>query len=223
MLSDSIQAATYILLIRHGENEWVSSGRLAGRTAGVHLNDKGRQQSAALVAFLQRQPIHAIYSSPLERCMETAQPLAEARGIAVQSEHAVIEVDYGEWMGRDLKDLTKLSEWSLVQHYPSTFHFPGGESLRTVQQRAIGAMERIYAAHPNQIVAVFSHGDVIRTLLAHYTGTALDLFQRVQISTGSVSAVAQFGNHPVVLSVNVLPEMPVFEIKQSTANEADGK
>lgn len=223
MLSDSIPAATYILLIRHGENEWVSSGRLAGRTAGVHLNDKGRNQSAALVAFLQRQPIHAIYSSPLDRCIETAQPLADARNMHVHTEDDLIEVDYGEWMGRDLKDLAKQPEWSLVQHYPSTFHFPGGESLRAVQQRAISAMERIYAAHPNQVVAVFSHGDVIRTLLAHFTGTALDLFQRVQISTCSVSVVAQFGNHPVVLSVNVLPEMPVFEIKQPAVEAADGE
>lgn len=213
MLSNPIEPVTFVLLIRHGENEWVNKGLLAGRTPGVHLNEKGRQQAFALVDFLQRQPLHAIYSSPLERCMETAAPLAEARGLPIQVEEGVIEVDYGDWMGAELKELGKRPEWQAVQHYPSMFRFPGGESLREVQQRAIGVMERICAAHPGQAVAVFSHGDVIRTLVAHCAGAALDLFQRVHIATGSVSVVANHGVRPALLNMNVLPELPVFEFK----------
>jgi probable phosphoglycerate mutase len=220
MLSNSIQPATYFLLIRHGENEWVDKGLLAGRTSGVHLNEKGRQQAAGLVEHLQRQPIHAIYSSPLERCLETAQPLAHARGLPIVVEDGLVEVDYGEWMGGELKELGKRPEWHAVQHHPSTFRFPGGESLREVQYRAIGVLERLSAAHSHQVVALFSHGDVIRTLTAHCAGTALDLFQRIHISTGSITVVAQFGDRPALLNMNVLPEPAVFEFKASEEQQA---
>ncbi len=213
MLSNSIQSATYFLLIRHGENEWVDKGRLAGRTPRVHLNEKGQAQAAALVEYLRRQPIHAIYSSPLERCMETAQPLADARGLPVSVEDGLIEVDYGEWMAGELKELSKRPEWHAVQHHPSVFRFPGGESLREVQHRAVGVMEKLRIAHPRQVIALFSHGDVIRTLTAHCAGTALDLFQRIHIATGSITVVAQFGDRPALLNMNVLPEPAVFEFK----------
>ena len=115
---------TYLLLIRHGENDWVSSHRLAGRTPSVFLNDKGKQQSADLATFLAAQPISAIYSSPLERCLQTAQPLADVKQLAVSAEPGLIEVEYGEWRGGDLRELSKLPEWRLVQHYPSSFRFP---------------------------------------------------------------------------------------------------
>lgn len=213
MLSERQPSATFLLLIRHGENEWVSSGRLAGRTPGVHLNEKGRAQAEALATLLQGQPIQAIYSSPLERCMETAQPLAGALGVSVCEEAGVIEVDYGEWLGQELKELSKQPDWHKVQHYPSTFRFPGGESLREVQQRAAAALERLAAQHPNQAIAVFSHGDVIRTVLAHYCGTPLDLFQRVQVATASLSTLALFDGRPAILNMNVTAELPVFAIK----------
>src|SRR5689334_5610296 len=112
---------TYLLLIRHGENDWVGTNRLAGRTTGVHLNDKGREQSLQLAELLKDQPVSAIYSSPLERCLQTAEPVAAAVGVQVIHEVGVLEVDYGEWQGGDLKELSKLPEWHSVQHYPSSF------------------------------------------------------------------------------------------------------
>lgn len=220
MLSETNQTATVLLLVRHGENEWVTSNRLAGRTPGVHLNQRGRQQAAALVSWLAAQPICAIYSSPLVRCTETAQPLADSRQLSLCEEPGLLEVDYGEWMGGDLKDLSQRADWQMVQHYPSTFRFPGGESLREVQQRAVTALERIATAHPNQVVAAFSHGDVIRTTLAHFLGTPIDLFQRLQIATASVSVVAIHGGRPAVLAVNLQHELPVFEIKPKSATAA---
>jgi len=206
-------STTYVLLIRHGENDWVGTNRLAGRTPEVHLNDKGREQSAALAAQLAGQPIAAIYSSPLERCMETAQPLAAALGCPLRAEPGVIEVDYGEWRGGDLKELSQLPEWQMVQHFTSAFRFPGGETLHEVQSRAVWAIERLVAAHPNQQEAVFSHGDVIRTLLAHYAGVPLDLFQRIQISTASVSVLGFFGGRPALLGMNMAAELPVYAVK----------
>jgi probable phosphomutase (TIGR03848 family) len=207
-------STTYLLLIRHGENDWVGTNRLAGRTTGVHLNDRGRDQSAQLVEILKNQPISAIYSSPLERCLQTAEPVAAALGQQVITEAGVVEVDYGQWQGGDLKELSKLPEWQSVQHFPSTFRFPDGESLYQTQSRAVGAIDRIVQSHPNQLVAIFSHGDVIRTTLAHYMGTPLDLFQRIVINTASISALAFHNGRPMVLFTNYTAELPKFEWKQ---------
>ena len=207
-------STTYLLLIRHGENDWVGTHRLAGRTNGVHLNDKGREQSAKLAELLKHQPISAIYSSPLERCLQTAEPVAAALGQPVIQEPGILEVDYGEWQGGDLKELSKLAEWQAVQHFPSTFRFPGGETLHQTQSRAVWAIDRIVQAHPNQLVAVFSHGDVIRTTVAHYMGTPLDLFQRIAINTASISALAFHNGRPMVLFTNYTTDLPKFEWQQ---------
>jgi probable phosphomutase (TIGR03848 family) len=212
---------TIVLLIRHGENDWVGTDRLAGRTPGVHLNEKGRTQATRLAELLSNQPITAVYSSPLERCQQTAEPLAAALNVPVQLEEGLLEVDYGEWRGANLKDLAKLPEWKQVQHYPSTFRFPQGESLREVQGRAVAAIERIRVHHPDQVIALFSHGDVIRTTLAHYLGTPLDLFQRIIINTAAISVVSFVGDAPAVLGVNYLSELPRFEIKRKDAAEAE--
>lgn len=210
------ESTTYVFLIRHGENDWVGTDRLAGRTPGVHLNEKGRQQADEVAQLLQQQPITAVYSSPLDRCLQTAQPLAEVLKLPVTIEPGVLEVDYGEWQAGHLKELAKLPEWQLVQHYPSTFRFPKGETLREVQSRAISAVERIRDTHPNGVVAVFSHGDVIRTTIAHYLGTPLDLFQRVIISTASVSTIVFFNQVPSVLGVNYRPTLAKLEIKRES-------
>jgi probable phosphomutase (TIGR03848 family) len=212
-------STTYLLLIRHGENDWVGSNRLAGRTPGVHLNDKGVQQAQALADLLSEQPIQAVFSSPLDRCMETATPLAQRLGLPVMSEEGVIEVDYGEWRGQNLKDLVKEPAWKMVQHYPSSFRFPNGETLQEVQHRAVATLNQIHQTYANQTVAIFSHGDVIRTTLAYYLGTHIDLFQRIAISTASVSVVALANQRPMVLGVNYVTTLPKFEIKPEKAEK----
>lgn len=214
---EDMAATTYLLLIRHGENDWVGSHRLAGRTPGVHLNETGTAQAARLAEQLARQPISAVYSSPLERCLQTAEPLAAALGLAVIPEPGVMEVDYGTWQGGDLRELAKTPEWHLVQHNPSSFCFPEGETLHQVQARAVWTLERLRQAHPNQLIAVFSHGDVIRTTLAHYMGTPIDLFQRIVVNTASISALAFFDARPMVLFTNYMAELPLFEWKQEEA------
>ncbi len=213
MLEEKAPGATLVLLIRHAENEWTASGKLAGRTPDVHLNEAGKTQAEALANFLAAQPLAALYSSPLERCVETAAPLALRLGLPVVEVADLIEVDYGEWRGAELKELRTQPAWQAVQHFPSSFRFPLGESLRATQQRAIDAVEQLVAAHNNQTIALFSHGDVIRTLVAHYAGVPLDLFQRIQINTASVSVVGFFGERPALLAMNVQAELPVFAIK----------
>lgn len=218
-------AVTYVLLIRHGENDWVGTDRLAGRTPEVHLNEKGHQQADHIAQALAERPVAALYSSPLVRCMETAAPAGQLLGLDVQEEPGVIEVDYGEWQGGHLKELAKLPEWQLVQHNPGSFRFPGGETLYEVQHRAVSTLEQFRARHPNQLVAVYSHGDVIRTTLAHYLGVPMDLFQRVLIDTASISALVFHGMRTGVLFMNYRAELPKFEIKpkEDTAEDAEGE
>ena len=216
-------STTYVLWIRHAENDWVGTNRLAGRTNGVHLNDRGREQSTKLAELLKHHPISAIYSSPLERCLQTAEPVAAALGQQVHPEPGILEVDYGEWQGGDLKELSKLPEWQSVQHFPSSFRFPGGETLHQTQSRAVWTVDRLVQAHPNQLVALFSHGDVIRTTLAHYMGTPIDLFQRIVINTASISALAFYNGRPLVLFTNYTADLPKFEWKQEEAKEEADK
>lgn len=210
---------TYLFLIRHGENEWVESGKLAGRTPGVHLNEKGHSQSAALAERLANQPITAIYSSPLLRCMETAQPLAQRLGVPICEEAGLLEVDYGEWRGGELKDLSKKAEWQLVQMYPSGFRFPGGETLREVQSRVVETLERMRTQHVGEAIALFAHGDILRTTLAWYLGAPLDLFQRIVISTASVSLIGFHRFGPRILLVNETGEIPQVRWEEAKEKE----
>ncbi len=183
-------ALTFVLLIRHGENEWVAQKKLAGRTPGVHLNARGRQQAQGLVARLRHVRLDAVYSSPLERCMETARPVADAHNLPVTPCTGLLEVDYGAWQGGSLPELSATPEWQRVQYHPSRFRFPAGESLRLTQNRLVDAIETIRERHPCQVVAVFGHSDPIKSVLAYYLGTPLDLFQRIMIDTASISVLA---------------------------------
>jgi probable phosphoglycerate mutase len=180
----------YILLVRHGQNDWVKKNRLAGWTPGVHLNEEGQKQVEDLAQRLAELPIKAIYSSPLERCMETAEAVARLHKLDIHPLEAVGEVRYGEWEGEKIKKLAKEKAWYAVQHFPSRFRFPGGESFTEVQQRVVDAIEKINGQHKKEMVVVVSHADVIKLALAHYMGTHIDLFQRIGLSPASVSVLA---------------------------------
>lgn len=184
------QGMAVILLVRHGENEWVKKGRLAGWIPGVHLNEKGKEQAVNAAARLAHLPITAVYSSPVTRCLETAHPIAAAFDLPITTIEAVGEVRYGKWEGKKIKKLAKKPAWYIVQHFPSRHQFPGGESLREVQSRAVTALEQLSQRHSEEIVVVVSHADVIKLILAHYLGVHLDLFQRIGLSPASVSAIA---------------------------------
>lgn len=192
---------TDLLLIRHAVNDWVGD-RLAGWTPGVHLNDRGREQAATLARRLADWPIEAIYSSPLERAVETAQAVAEPHGLSVQIEEGVGESRFGDWTGQSIKELAKTPEWQTVQFAPSLSQFPGGERLAEMQSRAVAAIDRLRAQHPKGIVAVFSHADVIKAMAAHYTGLHLDLFQRIVIDTASVTWIRFTPHGPRIIRLN---------------------
>ena len=195
---------TQLLLIRHGENEYTRTGRLAGWTKGVHLNEAGQKQAQALAEQLSKAPLTGIYSSPLERALETATPLAKAKGLKVQIREGLGEVRYGEWTGKSLKRLAHTKLWRVVQQQPSAMEFPEGETLRAVQARAVEAIEEIARAHAKdkRMVVAVSHGDVIKLIVAYYLGMPLDLFQRIVISTASVTALRLGHGHPTLVKLN---------------------
>lgn len=182
---------TYILLIRHGQNDWVTKRRLAGWIQGVHLNDVGQQQAENLSERLRELPLAAVYSSPLERCMETANVIARPHNLEVFDLEELGEVRYGKWEGKRLKKLRKKRrKWYNVQHFPSRFRFPEGESFVAVQQRAVSAIEKLSERHQKELIALVSHADVIKLILSHYIGSHIDLFQRINIAPASASLLS---------------------------------
>lgn len=181
------ETTTRILLIRHGINDYIQKGLLAGRTPGVHLNAHGQAQAAALADRLASAQLAAIYSSPLVRTLETATPIAQRLGLAVQHLDGLLESDCGEWTGRPLEELNKTETWRQIQVQPSRFRFPGGESMAEIQARMVATLEQLQAAHPGQAIAVVSHSDPIKLAVAYYLGMGLDSFQRLEVSPASVT------------------------------------
>ncbi len=180
--------ATVLLLVRHGVAD-ATGKRLYGRSPGIHLSERGRAQAEAVAERLKDLPIRAVYSSPLERCRETAAPIARTLGLRVRTERGVLETDIGGWTGRTFGQIRRSGLWRRILAVPSSARFPGGESLAEVQARSVKALEAVASRHPNETVVVVSHGDPIRLALAHYAGTHLDHFQRLEVSPGSLSAV----------------------------------
>ncbi len=193
-----------IFLIRHGENEYTRTGKLAGWTKGVSLNETGRKQAEGLVERLKGVPIKHLYSSPLERARETAAPLAAARGLNVEIRPGLGEVQYGQWTGKSLKVLGRTKLWKVVQQLPSAMQFPDGETMRGAQLRMVDAIDAIVKAHssPKAVVAIFTHSDPIKLAVAHYLGMSLDLFQRLMIGTASVTVLRLGHGQPSLVKLN---------------------
>jgi len=180
-----------LLLIRHGENDYVKSGKMAGRLPGVQLNEKGLKQAQALAEALKHVPLKAVYSSPLQRALETAAPIAEIRKLTILQEPDLMDTDIGKWQGKSVKVLRLSKAWKIVQNAPSRFRFPEGESFAEAQTRYVGTLERIIQRHhkPQDLVAVVFHADPIKLVVAHFLGMPLDHFQRLGCDTGSLTAL----------------------------------
>jgi probable phosphoglycerate mutase len=198
---------TILLLIRHATNDWMRKGLLAGWTPGVHLNDEGRAQAQALGERLARVPLNVIYSSPLERAMETAQAVAEPHDLEIKIHTGIGEVKYGEWNGRALRELARKPLWRSVQIHPSGTRFPGGETIGEMQARVIAALDEMRMTYPQGVVAAVAHADVIRAAVAYYIGAPLDLFQRLTISPASVTVVSFSPWGPRLLRLNDTGEL----------------
>ncbi|HEY0259106.1 MAG TPA: histidine phosphatase family protein [Lacisediminihabitans sp.] len=198
-----------VILVRHGRTIANADGLLAGRSAGVRLDDVGRGQAARVAERLSVVPLVGVVSSPLERCRQTARMILEqqAGALARPIEKDITECDYGQWQGRTLSELATEDLWSVVQTQPSAAVFPGGESLAAMQARSVAAIRRhdarFEAEHgPGAVWAAVSHGDIIKSILADALGMHLDLFQRISVGPASVSIVRYGASRPEMLATN---------------------
>jgi probable phosphomutase (TIGR03848 family) len=198
-----------VLLVRHGRTAANSGGVLAGRSEGVLLDDLGRTQADETARRIAAVPVVAVVSSPLERCRQTAAAISAAakKPLDVDTDDRLTECGYGEWTGQELKALAKQPMWKVVQAHPSGATFPGGESMRQMQARAVEAVRdwdarvtSTYGAHALWVAV--SHGDVIKAVLADALGMHLDNFQRIVVDPGSVSVVSYTPLRPFVVRFN---------------------
>ncbi len=193
---------TRLLLIRHAPTP-ETGHKLTGRLPGVSLGDAGERVARETATRLAATRIHFIYASPIERTWETALAIAAPHRLTPIPDDGLLEVDYGVWSGRTLKSLYPLKAWRTVVHTPSRMVFPGGEALADAQRRAVRFCEETVARHRGKTVAAVTHADIIKTILSHYLGQPLDLFQRIGVSPASVSVI-EFDEHrpPMVSATN---------------------
>jgi probable phosphoglycerate mutase len=192
---------TLVLLIRHALTD-ATGKRLSGRAAGFDLSEAGRGQAERLGERLRPVPLAALYASPLERCMQTAQAVASDRRLDVIPAPELLEVEYGAWTGRSMAQLVRTKLWKQIQQAPGSIRFPDGESLMEAQGRAVAFLDELARRHPKGVVGACSHADVIRLALAHYAGVHIDLFQRLIVSPASVSAVLLGDRIPRIIRMN---------------------
>jgi probable phosphomutase (TIGR03848 family) len=195
---------TSLFLVRHGLTSHTGH-RLTGWTPDVHLTEQGKGGVEALARWLADVPFKAVYSSPIDRTLETARLVAAPHGLSVRTRRGIGEVEYGKWTNRPLRSLMRTKLWGTVQRWPSAARFPDGETLREVQARAVTEVEKLAAEHPKDAICCVSHGDVIKLIAAHYLGVHIDLFQRIVIAPASVSVISLAGDAPHVLALNSLP------------------
>jgi probable phosphoglycerate mutase len=193
---------TTLLLVRHGLTA-MTGPVLAGWTPGLHLDERGARQAAAVAARLAPVPVAAIVSSPLERCADTAAALAEGRDVTVQTDERLAECRYGDWTGQELKKLAKDPLWKTVQAHPSAVTFPNGEALRDVSARAVEAVRDWNARlGPDATWVAVSHGDPMKAIIADALGLHLDQFQRISVDPCSLTVIRYTELRPFVVRLN---------------------
>lgn len=209
---------TQIVLVRHAVNDFVKTGRLAGWTPGVHLNDEGIIQAEALGSRLADAPIQQLYASPLERTMETAEAIQRHHPtLTIQQTPELGEVRYGDWEGKSIASLQARKMWHVIQEYPSRAYFPNGETMRGAQERAVNAVEALVEKHPREMVVIVSHADLIKMLLAHFLGMHLDAFQRIVVSPASISTLMLGYGRPYVGAMNDTAHLAALDKARRTA------
>ncbi len=195
-----------VLLIRHGENDYVKKGRLAGRLPGVHLNDKGLAQAKNLALFFTDKPIKAVYASPLDRTMETAAPIAKSHNLKVISRDGLNEIDMGKWEDKTIKQLSRQKLWTTVQQNPSRFRFPEGESFAEAQLRIANEIESISGLYKQKdMVICVGHSDMIKLAVAYFIGLPLDKFQGLIVQPASITCLDFSKNRTVLVNLNAHP------------------
>ncbi|MGZ8939210.1 MAG: histidine phosphatase family protein [Limisphaerales bacterium] len=190
--------------VRHGSNDYLGKA-LAGRLENVHLNDQGRAEAELTAGVFATLGIQRIISSPLERALETAEPLATKTGLKIEIAPEIVEIDFGDWTGKEMKELEASPAWNKFNLYRSGTRIPNGETMIEAQARMIAFLEKLRRENSNRVIALFSHGDPIKLVFAYFLGVPLDLFTRIEISPGSYSILRLEDRGPQVLAINRLP------------------
>ena len=191
---------TQFLFIRHTDHHFLHEGKIAGRLPGVHLSSLGQKQANELANCLSVLPIDCIYSSPLERACETAEPLAKRLEMKLEIAEEFNEVNIGDWTSKSLEELNTIPLWHRWNSFRSCTRAPNGETIVEVQKRILEKLLELQDRH--RCIAVFSHGDVIRAALCHFLGLHLDFLLRLQVDPGSVSVVELHDRSAVVRVIN---------------------
>lgn len=197
---------TKFLLIRHATTDAVGK-RLSGRKPGVSLNTAGQEQAEKLAQRLASASIAAIYSSPLERALQTAQPIAEILNLQTKVDESFLEMNFGEWTNADFGELTSNQQFKLFNSFRSSTRVPGGELMLEAQLRIVSGLLNLTKQHPGETVAVVSHSDLIKAAIAYFAGIPLDMFQRLEISPASVSIIQVYEETAQILLVNHTGEL----------------
>ncbi len=196
------------LLIRHGETDYNKKSCLPGRLPEVHLNKTGQRQAQLVAEKLASLPLRSIYSSPLERTLETAQPLGAAVKLEIIPSPDLLETDVGDWQGESVKKLRRMKIWRSMLQNPALFRFPGGESILECQQRMVSFLEALRAqAQPHDLIACISHADPIKLLVAFYLGLPLDHFQRLTVDPGSITVLHVGETSARLIALNAGPSL----------------
>jgi probable phosphomutase (TIGR03848 family) len=220
-----------LVLVRHATTA-ATGKRLGGWTPGVHLDEPGVEQAEAAAERLADQPVAAVYASPLERTQDTAKIVAKPHGLRVRTRRGLGEVDYGDWTDKPLGQLRRRKAWEIVQRTPSRMRFPGGESIRAAQARAVEETEVLAADHGGDVIVCVSHADVIKAVVAHHLAMPLDAFQRLVISPASATVLhLPEGGHPLLVRFNdtgpmqapSTPPAKSSKAKTSTGKTSKGK
>jgi broad specificity phosphatase PhoE len=194
--------STTVYLVRHAAHDRVDRV-LCGRMPGVGLGEAGRRQAEALAGwFAGKAPVDAVWTSPVQRARETAEPIAGRLGLPVRPSDALCEIDFGAWTGQGFDALRDDPRWRRWNEARGSERPPGGESMAEAQARAMAGVERAREEHPDGAVVLVSHGDVIKAVLAGVLGLSLDAHARFEISPASVSALAVWDGGGKVLRMN---------------------
>ena len=200
-----------LFLVRHALTPHTGD-KLSGWLPGISLSDEGRAQAKALAERMRPVSLDAVYASPLERCVQTARPIASSKGLRVRTRDGLGEVRYGEWEGKRLRTLAKTKLWRRVMARPSEVRFPGGETIREVQFRAVNALEELREQHGRGAIAAVTHADVIRVVVAHYAGTPLDLYHRLVVAPASVTVLWIGDGEPRLLKMSDTATLDGFSV-----------
>lgn len=195
---------TTFFFVRHGVTAHTGH-KLSGWLPDIHLTEEGRSQAEVIADSLSDVPFKAVYSSPIERTLETAEVIAAHHELKVRTRPSLGEVRHGRWTDRSFKSLRRTKLWSSVQRWPSGIRFPDGETFLDVHKRAVDEVERIRIEHPGETICVVSHADVIKLIAAHYLGMHIDLFQRLVVGPASITIIAIADDGPRVMTVNAPP------------------